>query len=191
MVVNAPTLLPIFRSRLQGNLLAALLLVPDAEYTLTDLARRADASLAAVQREVDRLENAGLLTSRRIGRARLVSADRTTPATAPLTELVALTFGPVEILAEEFSELSGVELLEIFGSWAARYRGERGRPPADVDVLAVGAPDRDAAHEAARRAEERIGLPVNITIVTPQRWAAAEDGFVRGVRMAARIAVPR
>ncbi|MGH3616108.1 MAG: winged helix-turn-helix domain-containing protein [Pseudonocardia sp.] len=183
--------MPIFRSRLQGDLLAALLLVPDAEFTLTELARRAGASPAAVLREVDRLEEAGLLVSRRVGRSRLVSADRGSPATAPLAELVALSFGPVQIVAEEFADLAGLELLEIFGSWAARYRGERGRPPADVDVLAVGSPDRDAVHEAARRAEERVGMPVNVSVVSAQRWAMGDDGFVRRVRAAPRVAVPR
>lgn len=168
-----------------------LLLVPDAEHTLTELARRTGGSLAAVQREVDRLQEAGLLVSRRVGRARQVSADHSSPATAPLTELVALSFGPVQILAEEFTDIGGLELLEVFGSWAARHHGERGRPPADVDVLAVGAPDRDAVHEAARRAEDRIGLPVNVTVVSPQRWAEGEDGFVRRVRAAPRTAVPR
>ncbi|MGD9526291.1 MarR family transcriptional regulator [Pseudonocardia sp.] len=191
MVVAAPPLLPLFRSRLQGDLLAALLLVPDAEHTLTELARRTGASLAAVQREVDRLEEAGLLRSRRVGPARLVSADRGSPAVAPLTDLVALSFGPVQILAEEFDGVAGLDVLDVFGSWAARHHGERGRPPADVDVLAVGEPDRDAVHEAARRAEERIGLPVNVTVVSAARWAAGEDGFVRRVRSAPRVPVPR
>lgn len=191
MVVAAPPLLPLFRSRLQGDLLAALLLVPDAEHTLTDLARRTGASLAAVQREVERLEGAGLLRSRRVGPARLVRADPGSPAVAPLTDLVALSFGPVQILAEEFDGVAGIDELDVFGSWAARYQGERGRPPSDVDVLAVGAPDRDAAYDAARRAEERIGLPVNVTVVSPARWAAGEDGFVRKVRSGARVPVPR
>ncbi|MGH3569753.1 MAG: hypothetical protein ACRDRH_27825 [Pseudonocardia sp.] len=79
----------------------------------------------------------------------------------------------------------------IFGSWTARYRGERGRPPADVDVLAVGSPDRDAVHEAARRAEERVGIPVIVTVVSAQRWVMGDDGFVRRVRAAPRVAVPR
>jgi predicted nucleotidyltransferase len=28
--------------------------------------------------------------------------------------------------------------LAVFGSWAARYRGERGPVPGDVDLLVVG-----------------------------------------------------
>lgn len=191
VVAPAPPLLPIFRSRLQGDLLAALLLVSSAELTLTDLARRTGGSLAAVQREVDRLERAGLLRSRRTGNARLVSSDPGSPATRPLTELVALTFGPVQIVAEEFTAIESIDMLEIFGSWAARHGGEPGSVPADVDVLVVGAPNRDEVHEAAARAEARAGIPVNATVVLPERWHAADDAFVRQVRVSARIAVPR
>ena len=42
----APELLPIFRSMLQADILAALLLNPEREYSLTDLAHRLDAPLA-------------------------------------------------------------------------------------------------------------------------------------------------
>lgn len=191
MVAPAPPLLPVFRSRLQGDLLAVLLVVPGTELTLTALAARTGGSLAAVQREASRLEEAGILHSRRVGNARLVSADRASPAVAPLTELVTLSFGPVQVLAEEFAEVDGIDVLDVFGSWAARHQGERGAPPADVDVLVVGTPDRDVVHDAATRAEERIGLPVNATVVAPQRWGSGTDGFVTRVRESPRVAVPR
>lgn len=191
MVVPAPPLLPIFRSRLQGDLLAALLVVPGTELTLTALAERTGGSLAAVQREVDRLEGAGLLRSHRVGNARLVSADPASPAAGPLAELVTMSFGPVQVLAEEFADLPGIDELAVFGSWAARHAGERGAPPADVDVLVVGEPDRDEVHDAAARAERRLGTPVNATVVSAQRWAEGTDGFVRRVREAPLVTVRR
>ena len=40
MRTTAPPLLPVFRSHLQGELLAATLLAPNREESLTDLARR-------------------------------------------------------------------------------------------------------------------------------------------------------
>lgn len=191
MVEPAPLLLPIFRSRLQGDVLAALLLDPSVELTLTELARRTGGSLAAVQRETARLETAGLLRSRRVGNSRLVSADPSSAATRPLAELVAQSFGPLQIVGEEFAPVEDVEVLEIFGSWAARHQGQSGPPPADVDVLVVGAPDRDEVHEAAARAELRIGVPVNATVVRSDRWRDGTDAFVRQVRQAPRLAVPR
>lgn len=67
-------MLPILRSRTQAGVLAVLLLNPEQELTQTDLAQRVGSSLTSVIDEVRRLERAGILTSRILGRARLVRA---------------------------------------------------------------------------------------------------------------------
>lgn len=70
----------------------------------------------------------------------------------------------------------------IFGSWAARYQGEEGPTPADVDVLIIGSPDRDEVYQAALRSERRLGREVKTTIRSKATWQSARDGFVRQVR---------
>ena len=60
----APALLPVFRSQLQADILAALLLNPGQEYSLTELAQRFGAPLSTVHGEVKRLTGAGLLHRR-------------------------------------------------------------------------------------------------------------------------------
>lgn len=67
-------------------------------------------------------------------------------------------------LAEEFAGLDGIEAVYLLGSWAARHAGMRGRPPADIDVLVIGAPDRDDLDEAAQRAGAHLAREVNVTI---------------------------
>ncbi|MGP3960560.1 winged helix-turn-helix domain-containing protein [Nonomuraea sp. 3N208] len=62
-----PPLLPI-RSRHQADLLTLLYLQPDREFTLTELAQRVGVPLTTMQREVGRLLEADLLSSRRVGR---------------------------------------------------------------------------------------------------------------------------
>ena len=69
----------------------------------------------------------------------------------------------------------------IFGSWAARYNGERGLPPNDVDVLVVGAPDRLAMYAAAERAESRLSQPVNPVVCPPEQWARPAEPFIREI----------
>ncbi len=63
---NAPGLLPILRSRHLAEMLTPLLLHPDAEYTLSDIAGELDLPLTTVQREV----------STRPARARVSGGDR-------------------------------------------------------------------------------------------------------------------
>jgi len=171
-----PPLLPLLRSRLQADLLTLVLLNPGKEWTLSELASRIQSTVSSAQREVVRAERAGVITSRRVGNARLVTAARS-PLTGPLTELLLRSFGPRQVLAEELAGVAGIEDAYIFGSWAARYAGQQGRPPADIDVLVIGAPDRDSLDEAAQRASGRLDREVNVTIRSAQWWRAGDDGF--------------
>ena len=77
-----------------------------------------------------------------------------------------LFLGPDAFVAEDFAGIEGAAAVLLFGSWAARYLGEPGRAPNDIDVLVIGEPDRDAVDDAAKRAERRIGLPVQATVRT-------------------------
>lgn len=171
----------IFRSQLQGELLARVLLAPGSP-TISDLARDLGAPVPTVQREVSRLEAAGVLSSSRVGRARLVAADESNPVLDPLRQLVLVAFGPRYVLAEELRAVDGVEDAYLFGSWAARYEGEEGRPPGDVDALIVGSPDRDALFEACQRAGVRLRREVDATVVSTERWAAATEPFLQEIR---------
>jgi predicted nucleotidyltransferase len=148
-----PPLLPLLRSRLQADLLTLVLLNPGKEWTLSEFASRIRSTVSTVQREVVRAEQAGVLASPRVGNTRLVTAARS-PLTGPLTELLLRSFGPLQVLAEELADVEGIEAAYIFGSWAARYIGESGRPPADLDVLVIGEPDCGALDEAAQRASD-------------------------------------
>jgi hypothetical protein len=65
----------------------------------------------------------------------------------------------------------------LFVPWAARYTGQPGRPPADLDVLVLGTPDRDDLDDAAQRASPRLAREVNITLRSPTWWEQSTDGF--------------
>ena len=186
----APALLPVFRSQLQGEVLALLFGDPTVEWTAEDLARRAGHPRHTVANELRRLESAELVTVRMIGRSKLVRANAESPYFGPLAQLALMSFGPPYVIGQEFGALGNVERIFIYGSWAARYAGEQGPAPHDVDVLVIGQPDRDAAFEAARRAEERLGREVNVTIRTVERWEKATDGFTQQLRSSPLVEIP-
>ena len=159
-----------------------LLLHPDREYTLSDLSRRLNVPLSTLQGEVNRLIDARLLRQRYLGKARILGAEPASRYTRPLTELVTLAFGPQLVVEEEFGSAAGLDAVLIFGSWAARYHGEAGPPPNDLDLLVIGQPGRTQLYEAADRAERRLDLPINPTVRSRRRWDAAADPLVRQIK---------
>ncbi|HSF26048.1 MAG TPA: helix-turn-helix domain-containing protein [Actinomycetes bacterium] len=168
---------------MQGKLLALTYLHPDREYSLTEAAALVGASVKAVHQEASRLVEAGLLADRRVGTARLVRVAGS-PIQRQLTELIAVTYGPLPVLTDALRSVAGVHRAFIYGSWAARYHGEPGPVPADVDVLVVGTARRDDLDEVARSVEPILGRMVNIRRVKPAAWDAgdATDTFLATVR---------
>jgi DNA-binding Lrp family transcriptional regulator len=187
----APALLPVFRSKLQADILAVLLLNPQQEHSLTDLAKRFDAPLSTVHFEIRRLTEAALLRRRTAGRSVMVQANSSNRLVEPLTELLSLSWGPMQVVAEEFADLGGAELVLIFGSWAARYLQSPGPPPHDLDVLVVGRPGRDAVYDAADRAQQRLAMPVNPVIRASDAWREAADPLVQQIQSGPFVTVLR
>jgi predicted nucleotidyltransferase len=183
--------LPIFRSRLQGRLLALVLADPEVEWTVDQLSGRTGEPYQTVANEVRRLQAADLVAVRSVGRSKLLRANEDNPYFRPLAQLALMSFGPPLVAGEEFASLEGAQEIFIFGSWAARYEGESGPAPRDVDVLVVGEPDRDLVYDAARRAEQRLGREVNVVIRSVEQWRSGTDGFTRQLRSSPLLRIPR
>ena len=75
--------MPLFRSQHQAELLMWLLLHPEQEYGVTEMATRLAVPLTTLHREVIRLDEAGLIVSRTQGRNRLIRANVDHPAASP------------------------------------------------------------------------------------------------------------
>jgi predicted nucleotidyltransferase len=183
---DSPALLPLFRSRHQAELLMWLYLHPDTEYGVSDLAGRLEVPLSTLHREVVRLDEAGLIASRTLGRNRLIRANAEHPAAGALAQLLEVTFGPRVVIAEEFAIPGACEVV-IFGSWAARYEGQPGPPPHDIDVLVVGKVDRADLYEAADRAHARLGIEVNPVVRSVKQWNDPADVLVKQIKASPHV----
>ncbi len=172
----APSLLPILRSQQQGEILALLLGDPDLELSLTEISTRLGVPHPSVYREIQRAEQAGLVTSRKIGSTRLVRANTTSPYYGGLAEVLTRAFGVPAVLAEALRDVGGITAAYIYGSWAARHEGQAGqRPVGDIDVLILGEPDRDQLYAALSTAEQRLARPVQASIRDPG-WLESGSG---------------
>jgi DNA-binding transcriptional ArsR family regulator len=168
--------MPILRSQQQGEILALLLGDPELELSLTEIAARLGVPHPSVYREIQRAEQAGLVTSRKIGNTRLVRANTASPYYHGLAEVLTRAFGVPVVLAEVLRNVSGITAAYIYGSWAARHDGQTGqRPVGDIDVLILGDPDRDQLYAALSIAEKRLARPVQATIRDPD-WLDSGSG---------------
>jgi DNA-binding transcriptional ArsR family regulator len=178
MTRKASVLAPILRSETQARLLAALLLQPAREASIADLAREIGSDAGNLHGEVERLVQAGILADRRVGRTRLLRAADS-ELIAPLASLLLLGYGPKPALEQALHGLDGIDHAYIGGSWAARYTGQPGHFPRDVDVIIVGAPDRDDAIDAVVNALSRIGHDGQVIFRSRSAWREEGDAFTR------------
>jgi hypothetical protein len=158
--------------------LAAVLLHPDREASIADLARETGSDPGNLHSEVERLVQAGILTDRRAGRTRLLRAGDSA-LVAPLSNLLLLGYGPQTAVENALSGVPGIEKAFIGGSWAARYKGEPGTFPHDVDVIVVGKPNRDDVTEAVVDALRAIGHDGQVIFRSATAWREATDAFTR------------
>lgn len=182
MYVNskAPTLAPLFRSDAQGEILARLFLNPDKAFTISELARAASTPYASAHREVSRIAEMGLATTRKRGQAVEVQARPDTAVFRPLAGLLSLTYGPAIVIPSHLAGIGGIAKAYIYGSWAARRTGESGDTPGDIDLLIVGDPPRSEVYEAASAAGSALARAVNPRIVSSAAWdGQTTDPFLR------------
>lgn len=178
----ASNMLPLFRSEAQARLLAWLLLVPTREQSINSLADVAGIAQPNVLKEANRLVRAGLLAERRVGPARLVRANVESPYYEALVVLLARSLGPSTLIPQMLAPVQGIEQVVIVGPWAERYLGRPGPPAENLDVVVIGTPEPQVLHDARHELEGRLGIPVRLTALTPQEWAAGASKFVRTVK---------
>lgn len=155
---------------------------PERSYHLSELKRLTGLGSASLQRELNRLTEAGLLTSERVGNLRRFQANAASPVFQELVGLTRKTMGAQPLLKDALAPLqSKVELAFIYGSVAKGTDTAK----SDVDVMLVG---RDLlladVLERVEPLEAQLGRKINPTCLSPlefKRRRAERDSFVNRV----------
>jgi predicted nucleotidyltransferase len=173
------------------HILAELFGGSEAEVSVGELARRAGVAQATVSREVARLAQHQLVVTRHLGRNTLVAANWSLPWAKDLRSILVQTVGALGRLAEALAGVPGVESALVFGSWAARYAGEPGPPPRDIDVLVVGDADLRSLRRACRPVEEELRVEINPVTVQPAEWYdAGPSPFIAQIKSQPFVPIP-
>ncbi len=173
-------------SHARVRVLGQLLLHPDEEYYGAQLERLLGLQPRSVHRELKLLAEAGIITSRQVGRTIVYRANRKCPIFPELHGMLLKTIGLGQSLARHLAEAEGIKWAFIYGSAA---RAEESAS-SDIDIMIIGSPDTDELEEALGQAERQIGRPINHSVFSEdeiRERLAADDTFVRGVLAGARI----
>jgi predicted nucleotidyltransferase len=160
-------------------ILARVFLDPSREFHLRELVRLTGFAPRSVQKEVEKLVSADLLSDRRSGNRRYLRANDRHPLFQPIREIVLKTEGLADVLRDALGT-RGIDCAVVFGSIAS-HRTTAG---SDVDLLILGT---IGLREAVRRlgpAHDRLGREINAVVWSRdefERRRAESDPFLQRI----------
>lgn len=155
---------------------------PERGYHLSELRRLTGLGSASLQRELNRLAEAGLVKSERVGNLRRFQANLDSPVYGELVGLTRKTLGIEPMLRAALLPLkSELQAAWIYGSVAKQTDTAK----SDIDVMLVGKNLRLAkVLELLVPLEAQLGRKINPTVFTStefKRRRAEPDSFVNRV----------
>lgn len=152
----------------ESRVLGLLFGQPERNYSLSELIRLVDAGSGAVQREVQRLGDSGLLAVDTVGRSKWFQANPDSPIYEELCAIARKILGPQVVIHAALDELGDrLELAILYGSVA---RGTD-RAESDIDLLLVAENlTLEDAFAALAPAEKALGRSIHPTLYTPAEF---------------------
>ncbi len=155
---------------------------PQRAYHLSELRRLTGLGSASLQREVNRLAEAGLIHSKIVGNQRLISANCDTSVFNELHHLTHKVLGAEPLIRQALQPITEkIDMALLYGS----FTKQSDTAESDIDIMLVG---RDLALgeilEQLIPVEEVLGRKINPTCYTNQEFMqrlSDMDSFVRRV----------
>lgn len=169
-------------TKTQRQVLGLLFGHPDRSWYINEIVRKAGVGIGTVQRELEKLTSAGLLTVRKVGNQKHYQANTGSPVFQELRGIVLKTFGVADELRRALESVAAkITVAFVYGSVA------RGADTAasDIDLMIVsGQLSYPEVISAIAEAETRLGRAVNPTLYSPaeiSRKLAEDNSFLKRV----------
>jgi predicted nucleotidyltransferase len=164
---------------------------PHQTFYLRQIERETRTGIGAVQRELKKLVDAGLLLRVESSDQILYSANRESPVYGELSSLLTKTAGIADVLRRVFrqhAKAGTIEVAFIYGSVASG----QATAASDIDVFVVGDAMLAQLLKGVRRAEGELGREINPTVMDRYEFAAnarAGKGLVSRLLQKPRIMI--
>ena len=165
----------------QRRVLGLLLLHPERQYHVREIARQTNTAAGTLHKELSRLAQAGVLSRREQGNQVCYAANRDCPIFEELASIFRKTSGLADELRQALSPVAEkLRLAFIFGSMA---KGTA-QASSDVDVLLVGKVEFEEIVRLFYPVQSRLGREINPKVYSENEWQAklhTADPFALGL----------
>lgn len=177
----------LFPNQYRRKVLGLLLMRPDQQIHLRELARVIGAAPGTLKKELDALCEAGLLRAERVGNQVRFCANTAHPVFPELQALIRKTIGLADALRLSLAPLAGrIDAAFIFGSMASGTESAG----SDIDLMVVGDAGFAEIVDATYAAQATLGREINPKVMSASEWQAKKaerNAFLQDVLNKPRI----
>ncbi len=147
----------LFSSSIRADVLALLLNSPDEKFYVREIAKLLRKNPSGVKRELDKLQDMGLVTSERVANLKYFQASKSSPLFSELKDLIAKSLGLPGAL-KSLLRASNIATAFIYGPYA-----ENEETPT-VDIVLIG-PSTPALLIGLQNIEKKFGKKLNCLVI--------------------------
>ena len=177
----------LFPNQYRRKVLGLLLMRPDQQIHLRELARVIGAAPGTLKKELDALCGVGLLRAERVGNQVRFCANTAHPVFPELQALIRKTIGLVDALRLSLAPLAGrIDAAFVFGSMASGTESAG----SDIDLMVVGDAGFAEIVDVTYAAQATLGREINPKVMSASEWQAKKaerNAFLQDVLNKPRI----
>ena len=177
----------LFPNQYRRKVLGLLLMRPDQQIHLRELARVIGAAPGTLKKELDALCGVGLLRAERVGNQVRFCANTAHPVFPELQALIRKTIGLADALRLSLAPLAGrIDAAFVFGSMASGTESAG----SDIDLMVVGDAGFAEIVDVTYAAQATLGREINPKVMSASEWQAKKaerNAFLQDVLNKPRI----
>lgn len=151
------------------NLLSVFVTNPRDRFYLRQLCVLTGISPHPVQLALRKLENAGILSSKREANIKFYALNKGSPIYPEIKSIILKTEAIGEILRKGFKDLKNIKCAFIYGSVAK----DKERVSSDIDICIIGKVDLNDLNKVIAELEEKLKREISVVTFSPKEWEKA------------------
>jgi len=184
---KSPILDALFTSRARIKVLELFFLRSSKRHYLREIAEITNLPVRGVQRELARLEDAGILESEREGNRKYFMPKRDSPVFFELRSILVKTVGFADVVQAQLEKKADlIHFAFIFGSFAEGTEGVE----SDIDLLIVGSISSRRLAGLLQNAKQALEREINPVIMNMEEFVEKivdQDSFILSVLQGPKI----